>query len=698
MSVEKISKIKIAADSSKKEKILQLLSRSGYFEVVTADKAEPEDFTATDITGGEAIVATQAKLALTINYLNEINSEALFSNKKIKKGKLAVAPDENGNTLYDANKIKGSLARLAVNEDELAIIDKNESHLLAIADNLEKTKLERADIEKRIKELKEKSGQLEQFASVTVPFSSFSDTEYTSCFLCYNKSPIDIVFMSKYDCFIEDFNATCGGTLWGVVCKKEDKKTVLRKLNALEFTLCVYSDNKTAAQIIDETALEIDNLENQFSDSLRVALAFVDRLSEFKTLYDIYLVKQEWRDIEKHFYYDGDTINIEGYVPERFYDVIQNKLKQEIAGIEVTAIALEPLDTPPTLLRNNKVVAPFTGVTTGYAVPEVNRGIDPSPIMSIFFFIFFGMMLADAGYGLVMALVGFLAGKLIKFEKPVKRMIIMFAICGLAGILFGILFGGVFGIEPIQDIMVYSIPFTFAPLENPVAMLVLSLVLGAIHLLVGFTLKTIVTIKDSYKKTLTSGKKFKLIMHGLFDSIFMYALFAGVGLVAFPMAMEMVAPDVDISGLQNAIPFSTIALVLVIFALAGIVLTSGRRAPTIRGKFAGGFGGLYKLINLFSDVLSYSRLFGLALAGGAIAYAFNEIGLLLMGLLPPGIGHVVAGIILLVLHTFNLALSALAAYVSSIRLNYVEFFGKFYDVDGRAFAPLGEGTKYVVFK
>jgi len=183
---------------------------------------------------------------------------------------------------------------------------------------------------------------------------------------------------------------------------------------------------------------------------------------------------------------------------------------------------------------------------------------------------------------------------------------------------------------------------------------------------------------------LSKKERILRVLDGIFYSLFMYTLFGAVLMIALPLALT-----------DPTFPFMTVGIVLIVITLVGILATAGRNAKSWGGRVAGGFGGLYRLINVFTDVLSYARLFGLALASGAIAMAFNEIGMLVFSI--PVIGYVLGAIALAVLHIFNFALSALAAYVHNIRLSYVEFYGKFYEGGGHLFAPLGENTKYVKF-
>ncbi len=219
-----------------------------------------------------------------------------------------------------------------------------------------------------------------------------------------------------------------------------------------------------------------------------------------------------------------------------------------------------------------------------------------------------------------------------------------------------------------------------------------------LHLLTGYTLKMVKKIREGLKAGVAKKERAWLIFDGICDALFIYTLFVGIGFLAVPMVAPMIVEGFDPAAL-NGFPFSSIGMTLLLVTVGGILLTAGReslRKKKIGGYITSGLSGLYGLVSLFSDILSYSRLFGLALSGAAIGMAFNLIGSMLFGLAPV-VGYIVGGLVLAVLHLFNFALSALGAYVHNIRLQYLEFYGKFYDGGGRMFAPLGENTKYVRF-
>ena len=648
MATVRMRKLKIVGGDNDKKTILKLLTRSGCFEVCEAENAKAEEYRAgieTDI-----LRENQVKVLNAINNLFALNEE-------------------------DGKKNKKETVRLSLRHEDYAAVKNKEADLLKVCDDLERFNQERIDARSKIKDVEDDNLRLEAYKNVDMPFSHFHDTKTVGVLLAYGP-----IFASKEEfyslgCYIEDYS-TAEKSLWGILFEKEKREAIVQKLTEREFEICSFDYEKPATELIDENFKEIERLQKIDTEKLKESLENFERMTELKILYDILGIELEQTEAESKFFKFEDTVTIEGWTPEKNCALIEAKIKEEIENIFVESRDVIAGDEPPSLSVNAKLFRPFEGVTKGYGSHSYGEK-DPTPFMSVFFFIFFGIMLGDAGYGLILALGGFAACLFLNREKSFKRSVLMFAICGISGIIFGLLFGGFFasGLLP---------PLWFNPMDDPIMMMIFSLALGVVHLLTGYTLRTVATIRKGIIPGQSTGTRIIRILDGIFDSLFMYMLFSGVLLLLMPIVFS-----------DSEFPFTMIGIILLAGTLAGILLTGGRRSKTISGKFAGGFGGLYKLISVFSDVLSYSRLFGLALASGAIAMAFNELGMLVFSI--PIAGYILGPVVFIVVHLFNLVLAALAAYVHDIRLQYVEFFGKFYEGSGRAFSPIGENTRFVIF-
>jgi len=263
------------------------------------------------------------------------------------------------------------------------------------------------------------------------------------------------------------------------------------------------------------------------------------------------------------------------------------------------------------------------------------------------------MMLSDAGYGLVLTIGLMIALKLAKPQGFAGKLAMVILFGSISTVIWGALFGGWFGLE--------LHPLLFVPMKEPLKMLALCFGLGILHLVCGMLLKAYMLIRD--------GDVF-----GAFcDEISWLIMFAGFLCMAFvpgPVGKYM--------------------------AIAGaviIVLTGGRAKEGFVGKLMGGLLSLYNISGYMSDLLSYSRIFALGLATGVIAMVINTIAQMLLEAGP--VGTVVAVLVLLGGHLFNIIINVLGAFVHSSRLQYIEFFGKFYEAGGKAFVPLAIRTKYM---
>ena len=327
-------------------------------------------------------------------------------------------------------------------------------------------------------------------------------------------------------------------------------------------------------------------------------------------------------------------------------------------------------ETVPVLMHNSSMAYPFEAITEMYSLPDY-RGVDPTKYFALFYAMFFGIMLSDAGYGIVMAVACFIILKKFSLEGMTYKMIKMFFLCGLSTVFWGALFGGWFGdffqvaAKVIFNKEITIEPIWFNPIEDPTRMLIWSLVFGVIHLFLGMGIHAAMLIKRGRWKD------------AVFDVFSWYMVILGgvMWLAGGSISAALVKP-----GMYITLAGATI-----------LILTGGRNKKGI-GKITGGLSSLYSITSYVSDILSYSRLLALGLATGVIASVVNTMGSLAGG----GIwGTIVLLIVFVAGHSFNMAINALGAFVHSSRLQYIEFFGKFYEDGGEEFEPLKKNTKYV---
>lgn len=411
------------------------------------------------------------------------------------------------------------------------------------------------------------------------------------------------------------------------------------------------------------------------SEELHAELVtLADDLGLLETLYDVEASELNATEMKQKMLTTGSTVMLRGWFPAD----AESKIDSLLSGYSCAYEMEEPTeeDNPPILLKNNGFASNFEWVLGMYSYPAYGK-FDPTFIMSICYFIIFGIMFADAGYGLILVLAGFGAVKLLKPSESMERFLKMFAYCGISCIFFGVLFGAYFGDLPIAfmknmlgmtdaDIpnlallggAAPTLAVLFDPLQNPMAFLVFSLAVGAVHLIAGMAVKFYVLCRD--------GR----VLDAVLDIGAYWLLFAGIGLlVLLPAVGKWV----------------------VIAAVAIIVLTHGRAEKNIVMKLAKGLLGLYDLINYASDLLSYSRILALGLAAGVIAQVVNILGT--MGGLSVG-GIIVLIAVFIVGHLLNLVINVLGTFVHTSRLQYIEFFNKFYEDGGIAFEPSVPSDKY----
>ena len=280
-------------------------------------------------------------------------------------------------------------------------------------------------------------------------------------------------------------------------------------------------------------------------------------------------------------------------------------------------------------------------------------------------------MLSDAGYGLVLAVVCFIVLKKYKLEGTMKKMITMFSICGVFTIFWGVMFGGYFGdlIEVwASTVMGKTIdiqPVWFDPMENPTKLLIWSLVFGVIHL---FTAMGI----DMYMKT-----KRGHVWDAIFDDLIWMIVIVGAACW--------------LAGGSFAAGLPKVGMILFVGGMIVLLLTGGRHNKGI-GKVTGGLSNVYGITSWISDILSYARLLALGLATGVIASVVNLLGAMAGTGVKGAIALIIVGIFG---HAFSMAINVLGAFVHSSRLQFVEFFGKFYEDGGEPFQPFMQDTKYV---
>ena len=474
-------------------------------------------------------------------------------------------------------------------------------------------------------------------------------------------------------------------TYLAVICMKQDAGKVEEVLRTGGFSKPSSPVQKIPEEYKKDLEAEIAKAQEQVKQlESELAECAVSR-QDLELISDYYRTRAEKYRILGEIPQTASTFAISGYVPAAKADAIVKELSEHYgAAAETEGIKEE--EEPPVLLHNNRFSESVEGVLASFGLPAKGE-IDPTFFTSIFYVFLFGLMLSDAAYGLIVSLAcGIVLLKFPRMETNLRKSVQLFFWCGLSTLFWGVLFGGYFGdaLDVISETFFghkISIPaLWFVPLNEPMRMLLYSMLFGVIHLFTGLALKGYMYIRDhKYMDFVCDVIFWYMLLLGLIGLLIPSSMFAGIAgkQIVFPAALNAAAKWSAILG------------------AVGIVLFSGRSSKNPALRIALGAYDLYNITGWLSDVLSYSRLLALGLATGVIASVVNQMGS--MG--GKSIGGVILFIIVFVIgHVFNMAINLLGAYVHTCRLQYVEFFGKFYEGGGKPFEPFKLKTKYVDLK
>ena len=474
-------------------------------------------------------------------------------------------------------------------------------------------------------------------------------------------------------------------TYLAVVCLRKDADKLEDALRASGFARPSQMVSKVPSELKKNLEEQIQQLNSKTKQIESQIAEYKDYRNDLRLFVDYYRIRAEKYQILGQIPQSKQTFFISGYVPEGAVPLLKEKIENAYnCTVDVEEIKEE--EEPPVLLKNGKISSSVEGVLESYGLPHKGE-VDPTRIMSVFYIVLFGMMLSDAAYGLLVSLVCFIAlKKFPRMAEGLAKSIRLFMYCGISTLIWGILFGGYFGnfVDIVSEVYfghkVVIPALWFVPLNNPMKLLIFSLGLGIVHLFFGLGIKGYSYIKN------------KDYMGFLCDVVFWYMLLVGLLLMLIPS-------DLFASIAQAKIVFppfvNLLAKVLAIGGAVGLLLFAARDNKNFGLRLALGAYELYNITGWLSDVLSYSRLLALGLATGVIASVVNQMGSMMGTSIIGVIGFIV---VFIVGHTLNLAINLLGAYVHTNRLQFVEFFGKFYEGGGRPFNPFKQNTKYVDIK
>ena len=460
------------------------------------------------------------------------------------------------------------------------------------------------------------------------------------------------------------------------VCEKAEQEAVFAALRTLGFAFVSDPTRHPPKVRYERYGEEIKTHRQEIADASAQIRTLADRRRDLEFVYDYFSIRHEKYDALQMISTSGSAVVISGYIPEKRVEKLTAQLESHFTVAVAVSDPPEDADVP-VLLENNGFAGAVEGITKMYAMPG-KEDVDPNPVMAFFYYIFFGIMLSDAGYGLLMVLGTLFAKLKYKPTGNMKKTVDMYFYCGIATVFWGTLFGSWFG-DIIPQVAkqffgkdVGSLALWFEPVNDPMKLMLYAFLFGIIHLFVGLGV--------SFYNMWRQGNKVGAIC----DVIPVYLFVTGLAPLGASIVID-VPPMILNTGKW-----------LLIIGTVLIVLTAGRSSKNIIGKFGLGLYGLYNTASgWLSDILSYSRLLALGLCTGVIASVINTLGLI------PSSKPVKLALLIPVFifgHAVNMAINLIGTYVHTNRLQYVEFFSKFYEGGGRSFTPLHTNTKYFNLK
>lgn len=477
----------------------------------------------------------------------------------------------------------------------------------------------------------------------------------------------------------------------------EELKDVLHRMNFTKAPSNVVVDSDgtslTPAKAIERIDAETARKTARRKQIISEITDLADSRHDIELIRDYFQMRKDKYDVIGSINQSSHVVIITGYV------AAEDVPKLEAALNERFDLAYDFSDPPedadvPVKLKNNAFAAPVEGVIASYSLPGKGE-VDPSMAVSLFYYFFFGLMLSDAAYGIIIALAcGLILKKFKNMEPGTRKTFQMFFFCGVAttivGFIFGSFFGDVvssvaqtFGHMPKAQADKLLPPIWFNPLNDPIKMLTFCFAVGLIHLFTGLGILMYQDIKNGH------------VLDAIYDGLFWY-MFVG-GCVLLLLCLPMITGMLGLSFTLGS-TVKTVSIWITLIGFVGVVLFSGRESRNWGKRLAKGLYGAYGITGYLSDVLSYSRLLALGLATSVISSVFNTMAGMVGGALPIAIGVVLYAVIFIIGHILNMAINALGAYVHTNRLQYVEFFGKFYNGGGRPFEAFDQKTKYIRIK
>lgn len=640
MAILKMKKLRICGVSEEQTQLIRQLQLLGSVEIgapcALTDTQGVQVFCAGDGKSADALLRTSARLTSALETLKHYETK--------KGGLFAARPEKTIGELFSDEAYAAAL------DTAQAVLDAQDARSRLAAEKSRLTAVRESFV---------------PWQQLPLPLETLG-TQHTRILLGTVPAQTDLealrakVFEAADEVQLEQISADQQSRYLLVFVHKCAAEAVGAALREAGFVLTTFDGVQgTAAENIRRTDEAIAACEQQDAEKLAELTALAAQKPALQLAFDRCTQEISKAQAADRLVHSEKTFCLGGWVPCEDVGKLEALLSGFCCAWELTDPAPEEYPDVPVKLKNNKLTWPLNMVTEMYSLPAYD-GVDPNPLMAPFFILFYGIMMADMGYGLLMILASIIITKKSRPKGTSGQMFGLMFSCGISTFLMGALTGGFFGdflpqlvgiIDP--DTTFKALPSLFTPLDDTITILIGAMALGFVQIVTGMAISFVEKIKKGQ------------IMDAIWEELTWWVVFAGIACMAL--------------GVTNIVLY---------VGLAMVVVGSGWSAKGF-GKVTAIFGSVYNHVTgYFGDILSYSRLMTLMLAGSVIASVFNTLGAI------PG--NVVFFLLVSVAgNGLNFALNLLSCYVHDLRLQCLEYFGKFYQDGGKPFEPLAINTKYV---